>query len=327
MKIGLFTDGLPDLSFTAALDWVVEQGIEAVEIATGGFSKASHCDADLLLADAGARSEFKAAVDSRGLVVSALNCNGNPVDPHPERGKKHGQDLFKCIELAHKLELDTVVAMSGCPGDPSGTPYPNWVAHSFQQDFLDLLKWQWDEVLTPFWEKAGQYASDHGVRVAIEMHPGQSVFSTPGLLRLREIAGPSVGANLDPSHLFYQGMEPSWVVQNLGPDFVFHVHAKDTRIDRHKMALSGGIDLTPHAPGSGEVLGISDPGVRPRRAVVAGISQHLASGGIRRGAEHRARGFLDERAGGHRQERRVPQASPPEDHARGKSALAIDGMP
>ena len=87
MKIGLFTDGLPDLSFTAALDWVVEQGIEAVEIATGGFSKASHCDADLLLSDAGARSAFKAAVDSRNLVFSALNCNGNPVDPHPERGK------------------------------------------------------------------------------------------------------------------------------------------------------------------------------------------------------------------------------------------------
>lgn len=245
MKIGLFTDGLPDLSFTAALDWVVEEGVEAVEIATGGFSKANHCDADLLLSDAGARSEFKAAVDSRNLVVSALNCNGNPVDPNPERGKKHSRDLFNCIELAQMLGVDTVVAMSGCPGDPSGTPYPNWVAHSFQQEFLDLLEWQWDEVLTPYWKKVGRHAADHRVRVAIEMHPGQSVFNTPGLLRLREIAGPSVGANLDPSHLFYQGMEPSWVVQNLGPDFVFHVHAKDTRIDRHKMALSGGIDLTP----------------------------------------------------------------------------------
>ena len=128
MKIGLFTDGIPDLSFTAALDWVVEQGIEAVEIATGGFSKATHCDAGRLLSDAGARSQFKAAVDSRNLVVSALNCNGNPVDPNPERGGKHSRDLFDCIELAEKLGVDTVVAMSGCPGDPSGTPYPNWVA-------------------------------------------------------------------------------------------------------------------------------------------------------------------------------------------------------
>ena len=245
MKIGLFTDSLPGLSLSEALDWLVEEGIQAAEIATGGFSKAVHCDLHKLLEDASARDEFKSAFEKRGLTLSALNCNGNPLDPHPERGKKHSKELYKTIELAEKLGLETVVTMSGCPGDPSGSSYPNWVAHTVQEEFIELLKWQWEEVLTPFWKKVGEFALDHGVKVAIEMHPGQSVFSTPGLLRLREIAGPSLGANLDPSHLFYQGMNPSRVVQHLGPNFVFHVHAKDTKIDSQKMALSGGFDLNP----------------------------------------------------------------------------------
>ena len=245
MKIGLFTDGLPGLSFSEALDWLVEQGIEAAEISTGGFSKTPHCNRTELLKDSKARSEFKEAFDQRGLTLSALNCNGNTVDPNPERGKEQKEHLYQTIELAEKLGLDTVVAMSGCPGDPSGTPYPNWIAHPFQQEFLEILEWQWDKVLTPFWKEAGQYATDHGVKIAIEMHPGQSVFSPSGLRRLRDIAGPSLGANLDPSHLFYQGMDPNLVIRELGPNFVFHVHAKDAKINPHRTVSDGNLDLNP----------------------------------------------------------------------------------
>ena len=73
MKIGLITDSLPDLSFTAMLDWVVENGIEAVEIATGGFSIVPHADLDKLLNDDQARVEFSTAIEGRGLTLSALN--------------------------------------------------------------------------------------------------------------------------------------------------------------------------------------------------------------------------------------------------------------
>ena len=245
MKIGIITDSLQDMPFTEALDWVAAQGIQAVEIATGNFSHGKHCDLEKLVNDAGAREEFMGAIESRGLMLSALNCNGNLLDPHPERGKS-SQDVFhKTVEAAGKLGLDTVVTMSGCPGEPNGCEYPNWVLHPWQREYLDLYEWQWDKVIQPFWKQAGQFASDRGVKIAIEMHPGQSVYNTSSLLRLREIAGPSLGANLDPSHLFYQGMDPMVVIRALGRDFIFHVHAKDTKINSREIAVNGGLDLRP----------------------------------------------------------------------------------
>ena len=242
MKIGLFTDSLPQ-PFSDALDWVVEQGIEAVEIGTGNFSPARHCDLDKLLNDQNARKEFSAAIEGRGLILSALNCNGNLLDPHPERRKTSQDVYFKTVELANKLGLDTIVTMSGCPGDPDGGTYPNWVTHFWQPEFKQIITWQWDEEMAPFWEAAAKFAADRGIRVAIEMHPGQCVYNTASMLRLREIAGPSLGANFDPSHLFYQRMDPLLVIRALGEDFIFHVHAKDARIDPHETALNGVIDL------------------------------------------------------------------------------------
>ena len=245
MKIGLITDSLQDIPFLEALEWIASIGIESVEISAGGFSRALHCDLDQLNTDDRARAQFQAAIASRGLALSALNCNGNPVDPHPARGLKHQQDLYHTIELASKLGLDTVVAMSGCPGDPTGSPYPNWVTHPWQQEFQELHQWQWNEVLTPFWKRTADFAASHRVKIAIEMHPGQAVYNTAGLQRLREIAGPVIGANLDPSHLFHQGMDPIHVIHALGPNFVFHVHAKDMVLNSYLAARDGVFDLRP----------------------------------------------------------------------------------
>jgi len=245
MKIGLYTDILQDLSLEAALDWIAAQGIEAVEIGTGNFSPARHCNLDALLNDDGARAKFKTTIESRGLTLSALNCNGNLLDPHPERGSKSQETFYKTIELASKLGLDTIVTMSGCPGDLNGGTYPNWVTCNWQAEFVELHERQWTEVIEPFWKAAGQLAADHGVKVAIEMHPGQAVYNTRTLLRLRDIAGSCLGANLDPSHLFYQGMDPFVVIKALGNGGVFHVHAKDTRLDPQEMALNGGLDTRP----------------------------------------------------------------------------------
>ncbi len=245
MKIGLFTDSLQELSLEQALDWAADHGVEAVELGTGNFSPAPHLDAERLLLDRAAREELLAAVADRGLVLSALNCNGNLLDPHPERGATARGVFDRTVELAAELGVDTVVTMSGCPGDPSGSPWPNWVTHPWQAEFQELYRWQWDEVIAPFWSEAGKKAAGLGLRVAIEMHPGQAVYNTATLLRLRDVAGPALGANLDPSHLFYQGMDPLLVARTLGPGFVFHVHAKDTVLDPYEMARTGGIDMRP----------------------------------------------------------------------------------
>lgn len=252
MKIGLFTDILQDLTFIEALDWSVEHGIEAVEIGTGNFSPAPHCDLDHLLDDEDARTGFQTAIEERGLTLSALNASGNLLDPHPQRGRRAQDTFYKTVRLASLLDLDTVVTMSGCPGDPTGGTYPNWVTCIWQPEYVELVERQWSEIIEPFWAEAGQFAADHGIRIAIEMHPGQAVFNTRTLLQLREIADPNLGANLDPSHLFYQGMDPLVVIRALGEDAVFHVHAKDTRLDPQEMALNGGLDTRP----------MTTPGVR-----------------------------------------------------------------
>jgi sugar phosphate isomerase/epimerase len=245
MNIGLYSDSLQDLSFEEALDWVAQHGLDAIEIGTGNFSSAPHCRVDSLLADDSAARAFMAAVRDRGLVLSALNCNGNLLDPHPVRRERAQDTFYKTVAAASKLGIDTVVAMSGCPGDPNGGDYPNWVTCTWQAEFVELSERQWNEVIAPFWRAAGLYAHERGVKIAIEMHPGQSVYNTRSLLMLREIGGPAIGANLDPSHLFWQGMDPLVVVRALGHGGVFHVHAKDTRLDPQEMALNGGLDTRP----------------------------------------------------------------------------------
>jgi sugar phosphate isomerase/epimerase len=246
VKLGLFTDSLGDLRLDEALDWAVQQGLEAVEIGTGNFSPAPHCDLMSLLQNETVRQEFLSALESRGLTLSALNCSGNLLDPHPQRRRAAQETFESTLELASLLGIDTVVTMSGCPGDMGEGSYPNWVTCTWQPEYVTLVERQWEQELVPFWHSAGEKARSSGVRIAIEMHPGQCVYNTRTLLRLRQIAGSDVlGANLDPSHLFFQNMDPITVVGALADGGIFHVHAKDTRINRGEMALNGSLDTRP----------------------------------------------------------------------------------
>ena len=91
----------------------------------------------------------------------------------------------------------------------------------------------------------GAFARDHGVaRIAFELHPLHLVYNVPTLLRLREAVGPIIGANVDPSHMFWQQMDPLAVVRGLGPA-VHHVHLKDTQLNADQVALAGVLDQRP----------------------------------------------------------------------------------
>jgi len=245
MKIGVFTVLFSQRPFEEALDYITAAGCEAVEIGVGGYPGPAHADATALLEDDAARRRFQDAVTSRGLEISALSCHGNPLHPRREIAEAHDRDYRNAVQLAQKLEVPTVITFSGCPGGGPEAMEPNWVTCPWPPNFTESLEWQWNERARPYWSEAATYARDRGVRVAIELHPGFIAYHTDSFNRLREIGGDTIGVNFDPSHLFWQGMDPLVCVRALG-DAIFHVHAKDTWLDGPNIAINGVLDTKPY---------------------------------------------------------------------------------
>lgn len=243
MKVGVFAVLYQSMPFGAALDKLVSMGAEAVEIGTGNYPGDGHCKPRELLADHDAARRFKDAVTSRGLTISALSQHGNPLHPDSGYARAAHETWRATVRLAELLEIGVVCAFSGCPGDHEGARYPNWVTCPWPDDYLKILQWQWNEKVIPYWTEEARFAEEHGVSIAFEMHPGFVVYNPETLLRLREACGPRVGANLDPSHLFWQGIDPVETIKHFGRErALFHVHAKDTYLDRANIARNGVLD-------------------------------------------------------------------------------------
>jgi sugar phosphate isomerase/epimerase len=245
MKIGVFTVLFSQRPFEEALDYASAAGCEAVEVGVGGYPGPAHADAAALLEDDAARQRFQEAVTSRGLEISALSCHGNPLHPRREIAEAHDRDYRNAVQLAQKLEVPTVITFSGCPGGGPEAMEPNWVTCPWPPNYAESLEWQGKERARPYWSEAASYAKERGVRVAIELHPGFLAYHTDSFNRLREIGGETLGVNFDPSHLFWQGMDPLVCVRALG-DAIFHVHAKDTWLDKPNIAINGVLDTKPY---------------------------------------------------------------------------------
>ena len=241
MKIGVFTALFGRQPLEQALDYIAASGVEAVEIGTGNYPGNPHCDAKALLASANKRKEFLKAIESRGLMLSALSCHGNPLHPGKRISKEHHETHRATVQLAEKLGIDRVINFSGCPGDGERAKAPNWVTCPWPPDFTEVVDWQWKEKVLPYWKAEAAYAKKHGVKLCFEMHPGFVVYNPETLLRLRDACGDNVGANFDPSHLFWQGIDPTAAIRVL-KDCIFHVHAKDTRIDAWNTRVNGVLD-------------------------------------------------------------------------------------
>jgi sugar phosphate isomerase/epimerase len=243
MKIGMVTDNLGSLGFEEVLDAAKALCLDCVEFATGNWSTAPHIDIDALLRSKPARDRFTRAVADRGLSISALTCNGNQL--HPGRsGRDHDKIVRKTIELAPMLGVDRVVLMSGLPG-AKGDRHPNWITVAWPPETTEILEWQWKEVLIPYWRGLVAFAKKKGIRkLCIELHGGQNVYNVATLLRLREACGETVGVNFDPSHLMWMGADPIAAIAALGPA-IFHVHAKDTKIEAGNVALNSRLETRP----------------------------------------------------------------------------------
>ena len=240
MKLGVFTPLLSHLPLDAVLGKLKPLGISTVELATGNYPGNAHCDLSML-DDPGLLAEFKQTLDAHGFTISALSCHGNPLHPDPEQARRAQEVSRRTILLAERLGVSVVVDFSGCPGDSPQAKSPNWVTCPWPPEYRELLDWQWNEVVAPYWIERAAFARDHGVKIAIEMHPGFVVYSPETLLRLREIAGPSIGCNYDPSHMFWQQIDPIAAIRVLG-DAIVHVHAKDTQMYPANLVRSGVLD-------------------------------------------------------------------------------------
>ena len=243
MKLSVFAVLLADKSLDEACKYLADSGVQAVEIGCGGFPGKAHCNPEELLKDDKKIAEFKNTIEKHGLEIAALSTHGNAVHPDPAVAKVFHDDFVNTVLLAEKLGIDRVITFSGCPGGSPEDKTPNWVTCPWPDDFSHIVEYQWNEVLVPYWKKMTAFAAEHGIKkIAFEMHPGFCVYNPETLMKLRNLVGSDlIGANFDPSHLFWQGIDPVYAIRYLGKAIYFF-HAKDTKIDEINTKTHGVLD-------------------------------------------------------------------------------------
>ncbi len=247
MKLGVLTNMLGTWPFEKALELFTSLGIEMVEIGAGGYPGKQHADPAVLLHNETELQSYKDLLKKYNVEISAISCHGNPVHPNKTIAKNFDTEMRQAVLLAEKLGVHQINTFSGCPGDCPTSENPNWVTCPWPNEFGDILNYQWNDVLLPYWAEFVKFAADHGVdKIGFELHPGFCVYNTESMLRIRREIGPALGANLDPSHLIWQGMEPVAVIRALG-DAIFHFHAKDTKVDKYNTAVNGVLDTKPYS--------------------------------------------------------------------------------
>ena len=244
MKLGVLTVALGSMPVEKAFEYLAGLGVQSVELGTGGYPGTAHLDPVAALKDPSIIEHIKTNLSKYNLTISALSCHGNPVHPDKAARDKYREDFDNTCKVAEKLGVDTIITFSGCPGDHPGAKNPNWVTCAWPPEYLDVLKYQWEDELIPYWKGAAETAKKHGVtKIALEMHPGFCVYNPRTLMQLREAVGPIIGANFDPSHLFWQGIDPVEAIKFM-KDAIHHFHAKDTRVDKYNAAINGTLETT-----------------------------------------------------------------------------------
>lgn len=241
MKLGFFSVLFGDKPLADVLELIRPLELEAIELGTGNYPGSAHLPLGEMLASKPKRDEFKAMIAGEGLMISALSCHGNCLHPDAAVAKEHARVQKDTIKLAEKMGVSVVVDFSGCPGSDEKAKKPSWVTCPWPDDYSEVLEWQWEKKVIPYWRKQAKFAKDHGVKIAFEAHPGFVVYNVETLLKLRKACGNNLGANLDPSHFFWQGIEPIEAVRALGKA-IFYVHAKDSKVYEENARVNGVLD-------------------------------------------------------------------------------------
>ncbi len=247
MKLGVMNPVLNSYKFEDALSYLHSLGVDCIEIGAGGYPGKAHLNPEELLGNDDKIKEYKALIEKYELTISAISCHGNPLHPTKEIAEKFHNEFKNAILIAEALGVDTIIGFSGCPGDCEESKNPNWVTCAWPNEYGDILKWQWEEKIIPYWKDMAEFAKAHGItKIAFEMHPGFAVYNPETLLKLRNAVGDIIGANFDPSHLFWQGIDPAAAITAL-KGAIYHFHAKDTIIDRRNTEINGVLDTKSYA--------------------------------------------------------------------------------
>lgn len=255
MRIGVYSDSLPKLSRREMFAWCAAHGVKDVELGVGAWGPWPRPHLDIAsIGERGERDRLAGELREFGLTLGAVNAAGNLLHPDPAKRQDAQARFWAAVDLAMALRVDRVVTMSGCPGGPGGGTlgvFPCWATSADDERLFD---WQLEHEVAPFWHAVSQRLDREapGLMVCLEMHPGVTIFSSAGFLALAPHVGRNIGINLDPSHFWWQGIDPLTVVEALG-DRIGWAHGKDTllypeRIRRHGVlhyAPPGDSDETP----------------------------------------------------------------------------------
>ncbi len=254
MKLGFVSAILPDLSLEEVVSLAAELGYDCVELMCWPPSRAERRYAGVTHLDVTRFGKSEAArvrelFESAGVEISGLGYYPNPLTPDRQEAKRCVDHLKKVIQAAALLQVNQVNTFIG--RDWTRTVEDNWPR--FRQ----------------VWKPLVRYAEDRGVRIGIENCPmlftrdewpgGKNLAHCPAVWRrmFEDIPSPSFGLNYDPSHLVWQQMDyvkPLWEFR----DRLFHIHAKDVRVDRHRLDDVGILATplqfhVPKLPGLGEI--------------------------------------------------------------------------
>jgi sugar phosphate isomerase/epimerase len=244
-EIAFMTASMLDRSWDEALDAARRNDIALIEACGGGHIPKRHFDPVALAADSEARERFRASLDSRGQRVCAFSCHGNPLHPDQDVANAAHRDFVAMCELAAEMGVHHVSLLAGCPAGGPDDRTPNWIIQSALPDTGDAYRWQWEERVIPYWQEAARIADSHGVVICVEPHSGDVVYNLETFQRLRDEVGPVIGMNYDPSHLWWQGIDPCSFIDATG-DAIATCHMKDARFDHVRIGRTGVASAKPY---------------------------------------------------------------------------------
>lgn len=266
MKLGFVTAILPELSLEEVLDFAAATGYECVEVmcwppgkADRRYAGVTHIDVTTL--DVAAAKRIRELAAAKKVEISGLGYYPNVLTPDAAEAEATRRHLEQVIRAAPKLGLDRVNTFVG-------------------RDWKKSVEENWPE-FTAVWTPLIRLAEECGVRVGIENCPmsftrdewpgGKNLATTPAIWRKMFNAIPSknFGLNFDPSHFVWQQMDYLAPLAEFA-DRLFHVHAKDVRVDRRKLN-DVGIMATPLEYHSPKLPGLGDVKWGPFFAVLGEI--------------------------------------------------------